>query len=115
MEVTFKFYFILYYWISLLLFKTCILLLIKAFDLAMSSPPTSGNYMQSSCMTQSIYPGMSHEEMENLTDSPEPETGGCVPIVSMDKCQTVTILIKNEDQLPGPAVRTSLLYHKLDT
>ncbi|CAG5127059.1 unnamed protein product, partial [Candidula unifasciata] len=70
-----------------------------AFDIAMSSPPSSRNFMQSS-----IYPGMSLADSEEVEQS---ESGGQIPIISLDKTQTVTIQIKNDDQLPGPAMNVS--------
>ncbi|KAH9496148.1 hypothetical protein Btru_012162, partial [Bulinus truncatus] len=84
-----------------------------AFDIAMSSPPNSGSYMTKSCMTQSIYPGMSSLDKDTSVDDTEPEGGGMVPIVSLDKTQTITIQIKNDDQLPGPAVEVSWVTESL--
>lgn len=87
----------------------------QAFDVAMSSPPSSGNYMHNSYMTQSLYPGMTNSMTQSIypgmtsedMERDLPESGGTIPIVSMDKLQTVTITLKNDDNLPGPTVDVS--------
>ncbi|GFO26021.1 autophagy-related protein 2 homolog b-like [Plakobranchus ocellatus] len=76
-----------------------------AFDIAMSSPPTSGNYMQQSCMSQSIYAGATSVDSTEKLGSKGRQTGGLIPIVSMEKTQTINIQIKNDDMLPGPSAR----------
>ncbi|GFR88331.1 autophagy-related protein 2-like protein B [Elysia marginata] len=78
-----------------------------AFDIAMSSPPTSGNYLQHSSMSQSIYPGMTSVDPLPPGGSRGQQTGGLVPIITMEKTQTINIQIKNDDLLPGPAVDVS--------
>ncbi|RUS74059.1 hypothetical protein EGW08_018186 [Elysia chlorotica] len=78
-----------------------------AFDIAMSSPPTSGNYMQKSCMSQSIYPGMTSVDPMQQSGFHRQQTGGLIPIISMEKTQTINIQIKNDELLPGPTVDVS--------
>ena len=58
--------------------------------------------MQQSCMTQSFYPGMT--SVDPIPEVQGQQTGGLIPIISMEKTQTINIQIKNDDMLPGPEV-----------
>ena len=95
----------------------------QAFNIAMSSPPSSGGYMMSSVMstsmTQSFYPGMDSDQLFEGGDESDINTIGQrmeeriksrIPIVRMDKKQLLFIQIKNNDQLPGPSVCLSLSF-----